>query len=600
LDFTDRLASKYQSVFTLPSTRSLAVALFAIGTAISSLVYLIALGPQSIYFGIIDGACALTVGSAISAILVAQSSKKGGILTLRRAMAVMLFSLFLMGIGLFVGGVSAHVFKDATVLERVYFVSCGLLVAFQFIILSAASDLRGVGLAAMSIVQPSSILALHIVLLFAYGNVSDVNLLTGLAGFFAMSLISYAIARWYRCQIEKVGKKIVGVDSFSLLKAFMNALVLDVPAHIEGVLKSVSVTKDVEVRVMTFNTKNGQGAIAAPLTHPGPFRNVGGATLPTNIARAFLAKKVCPVVFHTPTTHDTDLVSSADVELVVQQIVSMVRPGGVATASKPVAVKKGDVTITCQILGGVPLVVITRSPVPTEDLPQEVHDICIKKLVEKGYSDGIVVDAHNTMEKDCLPFSEADKHNLEAGLEDALVEARKHFAKVYVGFHNTNIDKYGKSDGIGGGGVMALVTSVEGEKAAFISIDGNNMVSGLREKIHSELMQSGYAVAEVATTDTHVVTGLARGEGYHTLGAAIPETTIIKKVVESVREAESEMSECLVNFSKQTIPQLHLLGGNGIELLWNVTDRSIKVAKSGLGVAIFGLIVFGTLIYAVI
>jgi len=156
------------------------------------------------------------------------------------------------------------------------------------------------------------------------------------------------------------------------------------------------------------------------------------------------------------------------------------------------------------------------------------------------------------------------------------------------------------SDGIGGGGVMALVTSVEGEKAAFVSIDGNNMVSGLREKIVSELIQSGYAVAEVATTDTHVVTGLGKGEGYHALGVAIPEAVIIKKVVEAVREAESQMSECLVNLSKQTVPRLHLLGDCGIEVLWNVTDQSIKVAKSRLCVAIVGLMILGTAIYAII
>jgi len=111
---------------------------------------------------------------------------------------------------------------------------------------------------------------------------------------------------------------------------------------------------------------------------------VGGQLCQRNIARAFLAKKVCPVVFHTPTTHGTDLVSSSESELVVQTMVSMVRPGGVAIASKPATVKKGDVTVTCQILGGAPLVVITKSPVPTEDLPQEVHDACMKKLVERG------------------------------------------------------------------------------------------------------------------------------------------------------------------------------------------------------------------------
>ena len=138
------------------------VALFVIGPAIGGFVYFMGAGAQSIYFGMIDGVCSLAIGSAVSAVLVMQASKKAGILTLRRAAAVMLFSLFLMGVGLIAGSVSAYALHDMTVLERVYFVSCGLLMAFQFIILSVASDLKGVRLYFMSLVQPSIIFTLHL------------------------------------------------------------------------------------------------------------------------------------------------------------------------------------------------------------------------------------------------------------------------------------------------------------------------------------------------------------------------------------------------------------------------------------------------------
>jgi len=600
LDFAGQLASKYRSIFTLPSTKSLIIALFVIGPVIGGFVYLMVPGTQPIYFGMIDGVCSLAVGSTVSAVLVRQSSKKTGILTLRRAAAVMVFSIFLMGIGLIAGGVSARIFQNPTILERVYFVSCGLLMAFQFIILSVTSDLKGVRLYFMSLVQPSIVLATHLALLMVARYTSIINLPTYLAGFSLMALFSYAIARWYYHQIEKVGKGMLGFGSLTLLKAFINALILDRTDYIEDVLESIAVTKDIEVRLMTLNTKTGQGAIAAPLTHPGPFRNVGGATLPTNIAKSFLAKNVCPIVFHTPTTHDTDIVSSRESNTVLQTMTDMIGPGGVALASKPASVKRGNVTVTCQVLGGVPLVVITRSPIPTEDLPQEVHDLCLKKIVEKGYPDGVVVDAHNVMEKGYLPFSATDKQDLTVALEDALTEASKYSETLYAGCHNAKIGRYSKRDGIGEGGIMALVTSVAGSKAAFVSLDGNNMVTGLREKICLELMRMGYDVAEVTTTDTHIVTGRTQGEGYYTLGVAIPESIIIKRVVEAVKEADSKMSECLVNFSKQVVPQLHLLGEKGIERLWNVTDRSIDVAKSRLCVVAVGLMVFGVVIYAII
>lgn len=513
---------------------------------------------------------------------------------------MIVFGLLLMGVGLIAGGAGARIFNDETILERAYFVSCGLLVAFYIIVLSVTSDLKRGKLYLTSILQPSVTLTIHLGLLAITGYATKVTMLPYVAGFAVVVLLSSVIARWYCSRIDKVGKGMLGFGSLSLLKAFISALLLDRTDYIEDVLKSVSIIKDVELRTLTLNSNSGLGVIVAPLTHPGPFRNVGGATLPTSIAKALLSKGICPVVFHTPTTHDTDIALSHEANEVLQTVVNMVEPGKDSFASKPFSVKKGDVTVTCQIFGKTPLVVITRAPVPTEDLPQTVHSLCIEEIRKKGYSDGVVVDAHNVMEKGYLPFSEEDMQNLVSALEEALSQASNTIGTLYAGCHNAKIGKYGKKDGIGEGGIMALVTSVSGSKAAYISIDGNNMVTGLREKLRSALMCKGYDVVEIATTDTHTVTGRTQGEGYHTLGVAIPETVIVGHVLEAVNAADSRLSACLVNFSKQVVPQLHLLGEKGIETLWKVTDQSISVAKTRAYAAIIALLIVGALVYGII
>lgn len=600
MDFTGQLASKYQSLFTLPTAKLLILMLFVIGTTIGGITYLMVPRPQLVYFGMVDGVCSLAIGGIVSAYLVSGTSKQAGVLDFRRTVAMITFGLLLMGIGLIAGAVGARIFQEEAILEKAYFVSSGLLVAFYSIVLSVTSDLKGLKLYFTSLLQPSITLALHLGLLVITGYIIEINPLSYVASFALVALFASVVARWYCSQIENVGKGVLGFGSLSLLKAFINALMLDRTDYIESVLESISVTKDVEIRTLTFNSNNGQGVIVAPLTHPGPFRNVGGATLPTNIAKALLSKEVCPVVFHTPTTHDTDIASSREANEVLQKVMSMVESDGVDFASKPVCVKRGDVTVTCQIFGNTPLVVITRSPVPTEDLPQTVHDLCIEKILEKGYPDGVVVDAHNAMEKGYLPFSDVDRKNLATGLEEALSWASKTIGTLYAGCHNAKVGKYGKKDGIGEGGIMALVTSVSGSKAAFVSLDGNNMVTGLREKICSALIKKGYDVAEVATTDTHIVTGRTQGEGYYALGVAIPEDSIIDGVIEAVNVADSKLSACLVKFSKQVVPQLHVLGERGIERLWNVTDQSISVAKSRAYIVIIVLLVVGILAYAII
>ena len=63
-------------------------------------------------------------------------------------------------------------------------------------------------------------------------------------------------------------------------------------------------------------------------------------------------------------------------------------------------------------------------------------------------------------------------------------------------------------DGMGAGGITATVVQVGKQKTAYVVIDGNNMISGLREKILAALTSVGFDESEVFTTDTHAVSAL--------------------------------------------------------------------------------------------
>ena len=73
---------------------------------------------------------------------------------------------------------------------------------------------------------------------------------------------------------------------------------------------------------------------------------------------------------------------------------------------------------------------------------------------------------------------------------------------------------------MGAGGITAIVVEVENQKTAYVVIDGNNMMPGLREKILTWLAALGFEESEVFTTDTHTVSALVTGSrGYHPVGA---------------------------------------------------------------------------------
>ena len=69
-------------------------------------------------------------------------------------------------------------------------------------------------------------------------------------------------------------------------------------------------------------------------------------------------------------------------------------------------------------------------------------------------------------------------------------------------------------DGMGTGGITAIVVQVEKQKTAYVVIDGNNMISGLREKILAALTSVGFDESEVFTTDTHAVSAIVTGTAW--------------------------------------------------------------------------------------
>ena len=285
------------------------------------------------------------------------------------------------------------------------------------------------------------------------------------------------------------------------------------------------------MRSIYFKSAQQSGVIVAPLIHPGPFKDLGSSKLPTRIAASFLSKNMLPVVFHTPTTHDKDLILIKDCDRVVQMLQELeVKPE--RSLSKPIIVKKkGSITVNCQVFDDIPLAVITRAPIPTEDLPDCINDLCMEKIQEKGYSDGVVVDAHNVMNLTYSELSVEDKKNIVEALGEALEEMHNiDGSPLIAGFSNVKLENYSLKDGVGNAGIMVLVTEVKGKKAVYVSIDANNMVVGLREKIQEALKKIGYEQCEVTTTDTHVVTGRSAGEGYFPLGKTIPEDVIIEKI----------------------------------------------------------------------
>jgi cation transport ATPase len=141
VSFTDRLAKKYSNTFSLPSRNVLIAVLFLLGALVGTIVYTIEPSSKGPVFGLVDGLISLAFSSFVSAFIIHRLMKKG-ILTFKRTIAMADFSIAFLAIGLITAAVFSRIFNNPGSFERIYFISCGIIVAFIFIILSITSDLK--------------------------------------------------------------------------------------------------------------------------------------------------------------------------------------------------------------------------------------------------------------------------------------------------------------------------------------------------------------------------------------------------------------------------------------------------------------------------
>jgi putative membrane protein len=140
---------------------------------------------------------------------------------------------------------------------------------------------------------------------------------------------------------------------------------------------------------------------------------------------------------------------------------------------------------------------------------------------------------------------------------------------------------------MGPGGISVIVTEVGAQKVAYVTIDGNNMISGLREKILSELKKLGLVEGEVLTTDTHSVCGMVRSRrGYNLVGEAIDHSMLISYIREAARRALDSMELAEVSWRTETIPAVRVIGEQQISEMTILADKTTQRARR-LAVSLF-------------
>ena len=579
----DVAVQHYSSLFRLPSHRKvlLLLALLCIGGGLLSVAMLF----PSIY-GLYSG---LWLGSTLLAFsLVADYCtnrfvlKRNTIFDLRRTVAVSLFcwgtwfffvilgSLVALGIGL-------------SWWVRLCFLGFSASMILRLLVFRSTTSLSHIRLFVSSFLQPFLCIAPFMIFFWGQAVYQYAPSVYGVLVFFAAALLIGVLApSVFLSLLNKLGEKALGIGALPLFRAFMLNWVLGLNAPFEELLEKLGEQRDIRISLLEFVTAKGKSVFVVPSVHPGPFKNIGSSVLPS-LLKSELEREFGSVVSvpHGLLGHEFDLASQAENRKIVANVAEALRNSELleVKASPFVTLSNGLATACCQVFGGSAFISFTLAPRTIEDLPDELGSSMRQEAKKHGLDLCAVVNAHNSID------GNAEKPEFLDSLKDV---GAKCFEKAVsmeqlpfsVGAATVLPREFGLEDGMGLGGITAIVVGSSAQKAIYVVIDGNNMISGLREKVLSSLRSIGFDDGEVFTTDTHAVSALVLGSrGYRAIGEAMDNERLVSYIQTAAAKAEASMDRAQSSCREITVSNVRVIGGEHLESLCVLIEKALHRAK---------------------
>jgi putative membrane protein len=569
----DRAVKHYSSLFMLPPYKKLLL-LLALICISGGLVSTAILFPSS--EGLVNGLFLgfslffvnLIVDYAVSMVILGRDPIYG----LKRTTALSLFSWGLWFPFIFVG----VAFRLPWGI-RLCLLGFSAAMILRLIVLFSTSSKGYKRLLAASLLQPFSCIIPFLVF-WTRNGCPIVSIIFFFLFSLAVGLISSLL---FISILNHVGMQTLGIKSIPLFKAFLLNWIVDLNAPFEEFLEKLGENHDVEVSLIKFSSSKPKAAIVVPSIHPGPFKNIGSSFLPSMLKTALEKEHNCVVcVPHGLLGHEFDLASQIQDQKIIDRVVEFANfEVSEAKATPFIKVSNGLATACCQVFGNLVFLSFSLAPKTTEDLPQELGLFVRQEAERLGLTCCVVVNAHNSIDG-TLNIQEA----LEA-LKTVATTCLKKAGSLRrlpfeVGAATVIPKEFGLREGMGPSGITVVVVKVGEQKTAYIVIDGNNMVSGLRESILSTLRSVSIDEGEVFTTDTHSVNAVVLNErGYHPVGEAMNHEKLIGYIKEATLTSLSNLEPVKAACRSITIPDVKVIGEKRLETLCLLIDRALKKAK---------------------
>jgi len=577
----DKAKRHYSSLFFLPSLSSslgIIAAICLVTGTLTTATFTVNVLPTGLLLGASLFLATLVVDLALS-----QAVLRDPIFVLRRVSVLSLFSWVFWLIFIIVGVGLGASFGSLWSL-KLCLLGFGTLLTLRTVVMVTVSS-ADFGRRLLAVVlQPFAC----IVLFAAFWATQNVSAIGYLPFIVAAPFIAVPSAYFFIRQLDKIGKQTYSVPSIDIFRAFMSNWVAALNGPLEAFLEKMGTDADIEVSVLKFDAAKPKAAIVVPLVHPGPFKNIGSSLLPSLLKQEYDSKFGCQTCVPLGLLgHESDAASQAQNQKIIQHVMGAAGfPASDAEATPFVRVSKGYIAASCQIFGKTAFLSFTLAPKTTEDLPAELGGLVREEAAKLGF-DAVVVNAHNSLTQNTQ--IEATTDELREVAAKCLQKAAAQKAYPFeVGAATVHPPEFTLKDGLADGGITAITVKVGGQKTAYVVIDGNNMVSGLREEILVALGSGGFSDSEIFTTDTHAVSAVVVGQrGYHPVGEAMDHVRLISHLKEAATAAEQNLELSRAGHLRLVVPKVRVIGAEFLNSISTLVDQTLQKAKRLL-LPIFG------------
>jgi putative membrane protein len=368
-------------------------------------------------------------------------------------------------------------------------------------------------------------------------------------------------------------------STFSVLQAFLSAWTENKQEKMEEIFESRSSVDEIRTRMMKFEREGDkQVFVVLPDIHPGPFNPIGGSNLPQKLFNFFENNAI---VLHSISDHSKNLPTTAEVNKYLDSLKNSVLKNSGNECTLPLITKSNDFTLTCIGFKTSVLMIISKDS-GMEDLPYSIIEKIEQFAKELGFSDIMIVDAHNALGNK-ISYEEETALTALALTSLEKLEGKQYYT-YEIGYSNSLTSGFRIIE-LGGAGIGVLNLLINNEDHLIGWSDSNNLVNGLRIRILRELNKAGINMLEICSSDTHSSSGKRTRQGYYALGNVTNDKDIIRAFSEISSKAMSKTTPSSFSYL-DSYSQIKLMGRDQFDNYATALNRSMKITKVSLTITV--------------